>query len=139
MENKVESLFHKEPPRWVQGRAECRVDLKFAALRQVVERDVADFNGLSDGQRGGRKFKFNSNEEGTHPFFTVEEEGGDMSVEFLLTPHSIRVNGGGEIVSFYPRWNIAERTCKLCQRDKDTPLEVWEISQMALSPIFFSA
>ena len=138
MDNKVERLSHKEPPRWVRSRAECRVDLKFAALRQVVERDVADFNGLCDGQRGGRKFKFNSNEEGTHPFFTVEEEGGDMSVEFLLTPRSIRVKGGEEIVSFYPRWSNAERACKLFERDKDTPLEVWEISQMALSPIFFS-
>lgn len=138
MENKVESLTHKGPPRWVRGRVECRVDLKFAALRQVVERDVADFNGLNDGQRAGRKFNFSSNEEGTLPFFTVEEEGGDMSVEFLLTPRSIRVKGGEEIVSFYPGWNIAERTCKLYRRDKDTPFDAWEISQMALSPIFFS-
>jgi hypothetical protein len=75
MTNEVDSIFHEEPPRWVQGRAECRVDLKFAALRQIVERDVGDFNGLNDGQRGGRRFNFNSNGEGTHPFFTVEEQG----------------------------------------------------------------
>ena len=65
MTNEVDSIFHEEPPRWVQGRAECRVDLKFAALRQIVERDVGDFNGLNDGQRGGRRFNFNSNGEGT--------------------------------------------------------------------------
>ena len=103
MANEVDSILHKEPPRWVQGKAECRVDLKFAALRQIVERDVGDFNGLNDGQRGGRRFNFNSNGEGTYPFFTVEEQGGDMRVEFKLTPHSIRVNGGGDKFSPYIR------------------------------------
>ena len=138
MTNEVDSIFHKEPPRWVQGRAECRVDLKFAALRQIVERDVGDFNGLNDGQRGGCRFNFNSNGEGTHPFFTVEEQGGDMRVSFELTGHSIRVNGGGQVFSLYLLWDAAARTCKLFKRDNKMPFEVWEVSQMALHPIFFS-
>ena len=138
MANEVDGIFHEEPPRWVQGRAECRVDLKFAALRQIVERDVGDFNGLNDGQRGGRRFNFNSNGEGTHPFFTVEEQEGDMRVSFQLTGHSIKVNGGGQFFSLYPLWNAAARTCKLYKRNKERPFEVWEISQMALHPIFFS-
>ena len=138
MANEVDSIFHNEPPRWVQGRAECRVDLKFAALRQIVERDVGDFNGLNDGQRVGRRFNFNSNGEGTYPFFTVEEQGGDMRVEFKLTPHSIRVNGGGQVFSLYPLWSAVDRICKLYKRDDERPFDVWEISQMALHPIFFS-
>ena len=138
MANEVDSIIHNEPPRWVQGAAECRVDLKFAALRQIVERDVGDFNGLNDGQSGGRRFTFNSNGEGTYPFFTVEEQGGDMRVEFKLTPHSIRVNGGGQVFSLYPLWAAAARTCKLYKRDNERPFDVWEVSQMALYPIFFS-
>ena len=138
MANEVDSIFHNEPPRWVQGRAECRVDFKFEALRQIVERDVADFNGLNDGQRFGRRFNFTSNGEGTHPFFTVEEQAGDMRVSFKLKGQSIRVNGGGQFFSLYPLWNAADRTCKLYKRDNERPFDVWEISQMALHPIFFS-
>lgn len=137
MANEVGSIFHKEPPRWVQLRAECRVDLKFAALRQVVERDVADFNGLEDGQRGGRRFQFNSNGEGTQPFFTVEEQGGDMRVSFQLKSSSIAVSGGGQAFSVFPKWNAESRTCKLYKRDGEGLFEVWEISQMALDPVFF--
>ena len=137
MANEVDSIFHKEPPRWVQGRAECRVDLKFVALRQIVERDVGDFNGLNDGQRGERRFEFNSNGEGMQPFFTVEEQGGDMCVSFRLTNQSIEVNGGGQAFFASPRWNTAARICKLYKRDGEGPFEVWEISQMALYPILF--
>lgn len=137
MTNEVESIFHKEPPRWVKRRAECRVDLKFAALQQIVERDVADFNGLDDGQRGGRRFNFNISGEGTHPFFTVEEQGRDTRVSFQLTPGSIRVDVDGQVFSLYPLWNAEERTCKLRKRDDTRPLDVWEISQLALHSVFF--
>ena len=137
MTNEATDILHQEPPRWVQRRAECRMDLKFAALRQIVERDVSDFNGLTEEQRGGRRFAFSANGEGTRPFFTVEEQGGDMRVSFQLGHNSIAVSGGGQAFTTSLFWNAAARTCKLQRRDNKEPFDVWEISQMALYPIFF--
>ena len=52
------------PPNWVAERAECKIDLLYDALCQVVERDVAEANKLSPDLRGGFTYSVERNDEG---------------------------------------------------------------------------
>ena len=116
--------------------------MKFQALAQILERDVEEFNGLPANQRRKRSFRIVSNGEGTHPILRVEEAtfdgpGNFPSVSFTMSDAAIRVNGGG--VQFYvkPVWNSESSACRLHIDGGDTPHEAWEISQYALSTLFF--
>ena len=135
-------MDHSKPANWVRGRADCRLGMKFQALVQILERDVEEFNGLPADQRRKRSFRIVSNGEGTHPIVRVEEatfDGPDNrpSVSFTVSDVAIRVNGGG--VQFYvkPVWNSESRACRLHIDGIDTPYEAWEISQQALTNLFF--
>ena len=116
--------------------------MTFQALVQIVERDVEEFNRLPSDQRLNRSFCIVANDEGVYPIVRVEEANfgeseNHPSVSFTLSEAAIRVNGGG--VQFYakPVWNYKIRACRLHVRDSDTPYEAWEISQQALTNLFF--
>ena len=116
--------------------------MKFQALVQILDRDVEEFNGLPADKRRKRSFSIVSNGEGVHPIVRVEEEnfegpGNLPSVSFTMSDAAIRVNGGG--VQFYvkPVWNPGLNACRLHINGRDTPHEAWEISQQALSNLFF--
>ena len=46
------------------------------ALKQIIERDIAEFNKLESINREGRKFELHANDEGTMPILRVEQMGG---------------------------------------------------------------
>ena len=135
-------MDYSKPPNWVRGRADCRLDMKFQELMQIVERDVGEFNSLPSYQRSNRSFRIASYDEGSYPIVRVEEANFDgsenlPSVSFNLSDAAIRVNGGG--VQFYakPVWNPESSACRLHIDGGDTPYKAWEISQYALSTLFF--
>ena len=135
-------MDYSKPPNWVRGRADCRLDMKFQALVQIVERDVKEFNSLTSDKRHKRSFLIASNDEGPYPIVRVEEfnfDGpGDLpSVSFTMSDVAIRVNGGG--VQFYakPAWDFKSSECRLHIDGGHIPYEAWEISQQALSNLFF--
>lgn len=121
------------PPNWVRGRAECNIRLTFAALSQIVERDVAEANKVFRD----RQFKCEQSDEGILPLMYVSESGTDegIGVKFESTKSAIRINGAG--VQFYvrPQWNGQE--CQMHINDEPHAHKLWEISQRALSHLFF--
>ena len=136
-------MLHREPPNWVKGLADCRIDLKFMELRQIVERDVDEFNKLSSEQRFNRVFSFHDNDEGINPSFTVEElkdkrrAANRSMIVFSIEGHNIVINGNGKSVYLVPFWHFATLSCKLMDRQTNRNFDVWEVSQIALAALFF--
>ena len=132
-------LNYDQPPNWVRGRADCRLDLIFEALKQIVERDIGEFNKLEPAIRKNREFELHANDDGTRPILRVEQVGNSTgpSLGIEMSDAAIRINGGG--VQFYvkPQWSAASSKCQLYIDGKDGPYEVWEISQAALGGLFF--
>ena len=132
-------LNYDHPPNWVRGRADCRLDLIFEALKQIIERDIAEFNKLESRKREGRKFELHVNDEGTMPILRVEQMGDPSgpSLGIEMSTVAIRINGGGLQIFLKPLWSEASSKCQLYINGKEGPYEVWEISQRALSGMFF--
>ena len=121
-------------PNWVRGRAECNLRMTFEALSQIVERDVAEANKVF----ADHQFKCERSDKGIRPLMYVSEIGADegVGVEFKISKTAIRINGAG--VQFYvrPRWDVHE--CQMHINDEPRAHELWEISQRALSHLFFT-
>ena len=132
-------LNYDHPPNWVRGRADCRLDLIFEALKQIIERDIAEFNKLESMKREGRKFELHANDEGTKPILRVGQMGDSSgpSLGIEMSRVAIRINGGGQQFFVKPRWSESSSKCQLYINSEDRPYEVWEISQRALSGMFF--
>ena len=119
-------------------RSACNIDAKFEALRSVVERDVADMNGLTEEQRRGYSFSAEREDEGRYPSLTVrrtEPTEKDSVVSFMKMRDMIAVGGSGQSFEVVPRWNNETSSCNLYV--DGNRIEVWEVSQKALEPLFF--
>ena len=133
---------HEEPPKWVEGQAKCRGDLKFEALRQLIERDVRAFNELPESCRDDdRAFELIENIEGTYPVIHVEQRnaGSGRAVIFKLAVHNqIRIEGSSQHL-VQVRWCAKTQKCVLRLTGDPTKrnYEPWEISELALSPLLF--
>ena len=128
------------PPNWVAERAECKIDLLYDALCQVVERDVAEANKLPPDLRGGFTYSVERNDEGTMPLLRVYRSQEGASAEpvatFSQSQASIHVTAagtGGFLAR--PEWVDQTRPCFLSIGG--TPYKVWELSQRVLGPLFF--
>lgn len=133
-------MNHQPPPNWVLGRAECNLSMTFESLHEIAKRDVEAFNGLYERYRQGRTFKVVDNTEGCLPKFQVEQEAdieNPPCVLFTLSRTAIRVNGGGVQFFIRPQWDGEK--CRMHVNDEQDAHELWEISQRALSNLFFPA
>ena len=139
-------LEHRPPPNWVAERAKCNLELTFDALCQIVKRDVGEMNKLSPKRRRGHTFEFDECAAGPEPVLRVRRfpEGEPDSedahwvifrqtinaifVEPMIAPKETRY----EVT---PKWNAESGSCELFIGND--VLEVWQVSQRALSPLFF--
>ena len=131
------------PPNWVAERAECKIDLLYDALCQIVERDVAEANKIPPDLRSGFTYSVERNDEGTMPLLRVyrSREGKPAGpaqpvATFSQSQASIRVMAagtGGFLAR--PEWVDQTRSCFLSI--DGTPYKVWELSQRVLGPLFF--
>ena len=130
------------PPNWVAERAECKIDLLYDALCQVVERDVAEANKLSPDLRDGFTYSVERNDEGTMPLLRVyrSREGKPAGpaqpvATFSQSQASIHVTAKTGNFLARPEWVDQTRSCFLSI--DGTPYKVWELSQRVLGPLFF--
>ena len=131
-----------QPPNWVAERAECKIDLLYDALCQVVERDVAEVNKLPTDLRGGLTFSADRNDEGTMPLLRVyrsHEGASDSSAQAVATfaqlQASIHVTAETGTFLARPEWVDQTRSCLLSI--EGAQYKVWELSQKILGPLFF--
>ena len=127
------------PPNWVAERAECKIDLLYDALCQVVERDVAEANKLPPDLRGGFTYSVERNDEGTMPLLRVYRSQEGASAEpvatFSQSQASIHVTAMTGNCLARPEWVEQSRSCFLSI--SGTRHQVWELSQRVLGPLFF--
>ena len=130
------------PPNWIAERAECKIDLLYDALCQVVERDVAEANKLPPDLRGGFTYSVERNDEGTMPLLRVYRlREGNPAVPaqpvatFSQSQASIRVTAETGNFLARPEWVDQTRSCFLSI--DGTRYKVWELSQRVLGPLFF--
>ena len=127
------------PPNWVAERAECKIDLLYDALCQVVERDVAEANKLPPDLRGGFTYSVERNDEGTMPLLRVYRSQEGASAEpvanFSKSQASIRVTA--ETGNFLARLEWVDQTRSCFLSIDGTRHKVWELSQRVLGPVFF--
>ena len=126
---------------WVLRRARCNVDDIFAELQEQVEQDVAYMKSVTDAKNDGYSFQL-EREDGR---FVVQHYFGEDRLKAVVFRNSTRGitieqfifarDGGSE--EFNVRWKWNEQECK-CELFIDDELhEVWQVSQKALSPMFF--
>lgn len=127
-------------PNWVKDRLDCNTDLKFEALWDVIEEDVAAINAAPDTKRGSCTFRAERENEGPRPCIRVtrrERDGIDMgAVWFCKERDAIRVKGLNEL-TVTVQWNAATSSCDFLLNEEPCPL--WQLSKRALEPLFFPA
>ena len=131
------------PPNWVADRAKCNLDLAFAALADVIKRDVEEANCLPQSHLRQYTFEVEINQEGTRERIQVRRFPPPRSsgfkthaVTFEKSEHAIMVSGFPEVkLHVRPRWNPETASCELIVDDQ--PRKPWQISQDALESLFF--
>ena len=120
---------------------------------KVVQQDVTAMNEIPSPQRGPWRYKYERRIEREINVYRVDESrevifptdyGKPMGVAFMK-------DGSGQCLMAYqhlaqhqtkqaitPRWNAEKQSCELIWGDDtDHPLEVQQVSQKALEPLFF--
>ena len=136
-------IQHTPPPNWVAERAKCNLDLTFAALYDVVKRDVDEMNKLSDKQRRGYSFSLEQNGEGTNPRIRVRrfpendpDSNESIDVTFEKSIRAIRIDRPPNTTALaFPCWHEKTTSCHLKINGRNYKL--WELSQWVLEPLFF--
>ncbi|MXY65166.1 MAG: hypothetical protein F4206_16475 [Gammaproteobacteria bacterium] len=129
-------LIMGEPVNWVQRRQECTVKEIFnGPLREQVEFDV---------DHAGEGFEFgDTNRVGTIDAFFVGVKGKSRSRAFflLLEDHIDIEPYTGKAFSVVTHWNPDRDECSLRvskpESDEKEDIAIWQISQRALSKLFF--
>ena len=134
-------IGHEQPPNWVAERAKCRVDLIFEALRQVIERDVAEFNKLSANDRTDRTAILIKNGDGIFPMVGVQvrsAEGSKQDITFVQEANILKVHAANQVLNIGAAWDPKRQACLLTDRKGDKTYESpWELSQAVLGPFLF--
>ena len=144
----------EQKPNWVAKRAACQSDAILKDLLRAVEQDVEAVNDLPVEQRGPCKYRYTPQLTGASVFRTFED--GDpvptdhnlnlqLSVFFKndASGQRIKINqhflkhSEDHVVTLI--WDAKNLSCQLIwDGNKDLPLEIWQVSQKALEPLFFS-
>lgn len=134
-------MLDREQPKWVTKRANCRIEVIFEALSQVVERDVAEFNELPCEQRDNRTAFVSQYRAGTAPTLRVsviDQDENEKTLTFSQHSALIKVRSRTTLdFDFRLVWDRHNRSYRLAMIGSDDRYEVWELSQFALSIVLF--
>ena len=121
---------------WVEARQNCKIEKLFENLKEVVEKDVEQFN--TDEQRAtdwdfaSRDGEFWVRSPKLGQSIAFERESGFISIK------SRNRNGLDGKVSLTVRARVIEDgSCKAFLDDEITPMELWQVSRRALENHFF--
>ena len=142
-------------PQWVTKRAACDLDTVFEQLIQVVERDVKERNELTDADpRLFHKFQVETTDDQCVVYSTdsldpstsrqvvfekkreTQEHGDQIEIDVSRAGRR-----GRPLLVITLRWNAKKLSCDLLMKNQSSEeqdwVEVWEVSQKALAPLFF--
>ncbi len=142
-----------DAPNWVDGWSNCNLETAFNALAQVVERDVEQANRLPKTITNQFAFSFCRHYTDLPEQFVVTRKPPDnaygfftVSVIFEKTDHSIKIDyvrqpsdrrdENDPSLEVMPKWDMDSAICTL-EVDKKI-MDAWQISQRALSELFFN-
>ena len=146
--------MEEQGPNWVKRQAACQINTVFEALLKNVQRDVDVINKLPAKERRSRKYVYEKQDEetsavyrtdeGGHRLLTVEDSDVEVAVIFEKYAFDKRIKirqdiMGRNLISqvITLRWNAEKLSCGLIWSGEDPLLEVWQVSQKALAPLFF--
>ena len=136
-----------ERPNWVKARADCDLEVAFAALYSEAKRDVDDANNIKALTKDDFSFSATMNEGSKDRIFLVRRNMGNSPVKTVLFQRShdhIRVCGPGTDEFFVKmQWDNIQCRCEIFieeeSQEKMEINEIWEISKRFLEPLFFKA
>ena len=146
----------EQKPNWVELVADCNIHTVFENLIKAVEKGAKAMSDLPWEKRGYVKyacnkqggslaFIFHTNESGRR---ILSDENPDQTNQVVLVKDAaerriqIHLNSTGQPIyrDFAPRWNVEKQVCELVlDGNADRSLEVWQVSQEALVPLFSGA
>ena len=138
---------------WVKGQTECLLPRLFRRLFDHVTHDVKAAEKYTPLAQE-RHYRFNispSTKDELGTAFTVKRWLPGMeidpikpalpcaTVDFRQNHSSLRVDGDETDVHFLvmPFWNPETGICELRINDEKSPFAIWQVSQHALSTLFF--
>lgn len=128
---------------WVKARAECNPAFVFDSLYKQVKQDIDQANKYHLSNNCDNEFRFVPKlEDHKNPSFDVIEvsklNGNPYrDISFIQCKTQIViVSFDGTEFRIVDQWNSKEQCCDYIV-DGEQRMEVWEISKMALEPMFF--
>ena len=141
-------------PNWVARQAACQIDAVFEDLLKAVQQDVDAMNALPAERRRHRQYVYQQQHERGAVVFCTDQDGTELVTKYNVNiPVSVIFANAADTSSIQIHQNLIQRV-----RDKDVTLswntetlscgliwdgredrrlEVWQVSQKALGPLFF--
>lgn len=143
----------EQKPNWVARQAACQIDAVFEDLLKAVQQDVDAMNALPAERRRHRHYVYQQHERGAVVFCT-DQDGTELvtkynvnilvSVIFANAADTSSIQTHQNLIQRVRdkdvtlSWNTETLSCGLIWDGKeDHRLEVWQVSQKALGPLFF--
>ena len=122
-------------PQWVHKRVQCTREAVFDALYKRVLHDVEEANACHlAGENNQFVVEEDTGSRACAAFTVKRPDGSEVSFQrFDLEIRITRSSNGA--FSVRPKWNSRKLSCDLYV--EDVSHELWQISQVALEPLFF--
>ena len=141
-------------PNWVARQAACQIDAVFEDLLKAVQQDVDAMNALPAHQRRHRHYVYQQQHERGAVVFCTDQDGTELVTKYNASiPMSVIFATAADTSSIQIHqnlirrvrdkdvtlsWNTETLSCGLIwDGQEDRRLEVWQVSQQALGPLFF--
>ncbi len=126
----------KAPVNWVKQRASCTINDLFQALLSRLKADIEEKREVHPDSEFTVKRKVAGDVLEKVAILGPKHLGLTPIVELKKEGATIKVHGTeGEMFVVMPKWDQETAECLLLIDDK--PLDLWQISQRALYPLFF--
>ena len=141
-------------PNWVTRQAACQIDAVFEDLLKAVQQDVDVMNALPAERRRHRHYVYQQQHERGAVVFCTDQDDTELVTKYNANiPVSVIFANAADTSSIQIHQNLIQRvrdqditlswntetlSCGLIWDGKeDHRLEVWQVSQKALGPLFF--
>ena len=127
---------------WITERSQCSSKEVCAKLKEQMQKDVDEMNGMSESNGGDYGYRVEDNASISAKFWVVQYYGDGRKVNSIQVSleagNLIEIHNSDDNkkdLAFVIGWD--EDDCKCTAVMSNRSLEIWEISYRALYPLFF--